>query len=108
LHDGRYETIVGSDVARDGMFLELWDRPSNELALWAFFSDARDAETCCFGLPTFSGEERRATPPAAARRLATSHATANGHIASDRRCAADSCIRDARTLTNDNTRSKEI
>ena len=22
------------------MFLELWDGPSNELALWAFFSDA--------------------------------------------------------------------
>ena len=40
MHDGRYETIVGNDVARDGMFLELWDRPSNELALWAFFSDA--------------------------------------------------------------------
>jgi len=40
LHDGRYETIMGSDVARDGMVLELWDRPSNELALWAFFSDA--------------------------------------------------------------------
>ena len=40
MHDGRYETILGSDVARDGMFLELWDRPSNELALWAFFSDA--------------------------------------------------------------------
>jgi hypothetical protein len=40
LHDGRYETIMGSDVARDGMVLELRDRPSNELALWAFFSDA--------------------------------------------------------------------
>ena len=40
MHDGRYETIMGSDVARDGMVLELWDRPSNELALWAFFSDA--------------------------------------------------------------------
>jgi hypothetical protein len=38
LHDGRYETSMGSDVARDGLFLELWDRPSNELALWAFFS----------------------------------------------------------------------
>ncbi len=30
---------MGSDVARDGMFLELWDGPSNELALWAFFSE---------------------------------------------------------------------
>ena len=26
---------MGSDAARDGMS---WDRPSNELALWAFFS----------------------------------------------------------------------
>jgi hypothetical protein len=40
LHDGRYATIMGSDVARDGMFPELGDRPSNELALWGFFSDA--------------------------------------------------------------------
>ena len=40
-HDGRYETSMGSDVARDGMFLELWDRPFNELALWAFFSFVR-------------------------------------------------------------------
>jgi hypothetical protein len=31
---------MGSDVARDGMVLELWDRPFNELALWAFFSGA--------------------------------------------------------------------
>ena len=31
---------MGSDVARHGMVLESWNRPSNELALWAFFSDA--------------------------------------------------------------------
>ena len=40
MHDGRYATIMGSDVARAGIVLELWDRPSNELALWAFFSGA--------------------------------------------------------------------
>jgi hypothetical protein len=40
LHGERYETIMGSDVARDGMFLDLRDRPSNDLALWAFYSDA--------------------------------------------------------------------
>ena len=40
-HDDRYETALGSDVARDGMFLELWDRsPPRNLALWAFYSDA--------------------------------------------------------------------
>ena len=37
LHAERYETIMGSDVARDGMFLELWDRSIGELALWAFY-----------------------------------------------------------------------
>ena len=31
---------MGSDVDRDGMFPELGGRPSNELALWALFSDA--------------------------------------------------------------------
>ncbi|WP_422927030.1 hypothetical protein [Singulisphaera sp. PoT] len=40
-HDERYETVMGSDVARDGMYLELWDRkPPGKLALWAFYSDA--------------------------------------------------------------------
>jgi hypothetical protein len=40
-HDERYETVMGSDVDRDGMFLELWERsPPRELALWAFDSDA--------------------------------------------------------------------
>jgi hypothetical protein len=37
LHDG---TVRDDHGQRDGMFLELWDGPSNELALWAFFSDA--------------------------------------------------------------------
>jgi hypothetical protein len=32
---------MASDVARDGMWLELWERhPSRELALCAFYSDA--------------------------------------------------------------------
>ena len=39
-HDKRYETIMGSDVHRDGMFLELRERSRPlELALWAFYSD---------------------------------------------------------------------
>ncbi|WP_337176777.1 hypothetical protein [Paludisphaera sp.] len=39
--DERYETVMGSDVHRDGMFLELWERnPPRELALWASYSDA--------------------------------------------------------------------
>jgi hypothetical protein len=39
-HDARYETVMGSDVTRDGMFLELWDiGPPREFALWAFYSD---------------------------------------------------------------------
>jgi hypothetical protein len=36
----RYETVMGSDTAHGGMFLELWDRLSNQLALWAFYVDA--------------------------------------------------------------------
>jgi hypothetical protein len=36
----RYETVMGSDVSRGGMYLELWDRPSGELALWSFYFDA--------------------------------------------------------------------
>lgn len=36
----RYEVLLGSDVVNDGMFLELWDPPGGELALWAFYSDA--------------------------------------------------------------------
>jgi hypothetical protein len=40
LHGERHEVVMGSDLARDGMFLELWDRPSNQLALEVLFSDA--------------------------------------------------------------------
>ena len=73
MHDGRYETIVGSDVARDGMFLELWDRPSSELALWAFFSDADGSfEVTRYRADVppkveawFQAEARRRLPPVA-------------------------------------------
>ena len=34
------ELIRGSDVARDGMFLELWERASGDLLVEAFYSDA--------------------------------------------------------------------
>jgi len=34
----RYEILMGSDVARGGMYLELWDRPFSELLLcWSYF-----------------------------------------------------------------------
>ena len=38
--DERYQMLRGSDVSRGGVYLELWDRPSGELALWAFYLDA--------------------------------------------------------------------
>jgi hypothetical protein len=39
-HSDRYETVMASDVARDGMYLELWERhPSRELVLCVFYSD---------------------------------------------------------------------
>jgi hypothetical protein len=34
-----YQTVMGSDVARGGMFLELWERAPRKLALWALYSD---------------------------------------------------------------------
>jgi hypothetical protein len=39
LHGDRFEVIMGSDIVRDGMFLELRDRLSGELAVEVFFSD---------------------------------------------------------------------
>ena len=39
-HDEQYETIMASSGEYDGMFLELWDRLTAELALMAFYSDA--------------------------------------------------------------------
>jgi hypothetical protein len=39
-YDERYETVLASDIVRDGMWLELYDRQSSgELALTAFYSD---------------------------------------------------------------------
>jgi len=60
-------------VARDGMVLELWDRPSNELALWAFFSDADGSfEVTRYRADVppeveawFQAEARRRSPPVA-------------------------------------------
>ena len=40
-HDETYETIMGSDLERDGMYLELRNRSRpQELILSAFYSDA--------------------------------------------------------------------
>jgi hypothetical protein len=39
VHAERYEVIMGSDVIRDGMFLELRDLLANEPAVEVFFSD---------------------------------------------------------------------
>jgi hypothetical protein len=66
----QYETLMGSDVARDGMYLELWDRTSTDLALWAFYSDGDGSiefKRYC-DVPTqvevwFQQEARRRLPP---------------------------------------------
>ena len=43
---GRYEVIMGSDSARVGMFLELWERrPQGELVAEVFFSDVDSSFT---------------------------------------------------------------
>jgi hypothetical protein len=39
VHFDRYEVIMGSDVIRDGMFLELRDLLADEPAAEVFFSD---------------------------------------------------------------------
>ncbi len=40
-YSDRYETIMASDVTRDGMWLELYERdPLRTLVLTAFYSDA--------------------------------------------------------------------
>ena len=70
----RYEVILGSDLARDGMFLELWERhPARELALEVFFSDADGSFTTTSyrtDVPPeveqwLQGEARRRLPPVA-------------------------------------------
>jgi hypothetical protein len=66
----QYETLMGSDVERGGMYLELRDRASDALALWAFYSD--DDASIEFeryhDVPTqvevwFQQEARRRLPP---------------------------------------------
>ena len=53
--DERYEVIMGSDVDRDGMILELRLRSSpSEVASWAFYSDADGS---------FDFERHRDAPP---------------------------------------------
>jgi hypothetical protein len=67
----RYELLRGSDVSRGGMYLELWDRPSGELALWAFYSDADGtfeftryrADVPAAVITWFQQEARRRLPP---------------------------------------------
>lgn len=69
MHDERYEVIMGSDLSRDGMFLELWDR--DELTLEVFFSDADGSFTTTHyrtGVPPeveawVEAEARRRLPP---------------------------------------------
>jgi hypothetical protein len=72
MHGERYETIMASDVARDGIWLELWDRNSSrELALCVFYSDAdgsfefeRDrADVPPAVAAWFQEEARRRLPP---------------------------------------------
>lgn len=49
----RYEIIMGSTSADGGgMFLELWDRPAEELALWALYSDVNHS----FSFTTFKAD----------------------------------------------------
>ena len=39
-HEDRYYTVMASDVHRHGMYLELWARTTETMALSAFYSDA--------------------------------------------------------------------
>jgi len=68
----RYEVILGSDMTRDGMFLELWERhPTRELAMEVFFSDAEGsfattryrADVPAEVEAWLQGEARRRLPP---------------------------------------------
>jgi hypothetical protein len=73
MQNDRYTLVMGSDTAHGGMYLELWDRQSNSLALWAFYADADGS--CEFTryrddvLPEveawFQQEARRRLPPVA-------------------------------------------
>jgi len=41
----RYEVVIASDVARDGMALELWDVPTGQLLIEVFYSDENGTMT---------------------------------------------------------------
>ena len=73
MHGNRYEVTMGSmNASESGMFLELWERPSRELALWAFYSDVKQSiEFMAYksDVPRdveewFQQEARRRLPPA--------------------------------------------
>jgi hypothetical protein len=62
---------MGSDLVRDGMFLELWDRSVGELALEVFYSDVNGSFATTryrFDVPPeveawFQAEAHRRLPP---------------------------------------------
>ena len=75
MYDERYETVMASDVSRDGMYLELWERHKPcELAPCAFYSDVDGSfefERFRADVPPeveawFHREARRRLPPTSA------------------------------------------
>ena len=71
-HAGKcYNTVFGSDVQRDGVFLEMTECGRNELILEAFYSDANAGFSfSCFQevvpfevVEFFVAEARRRLPP---------------------------------------------
>jgi hypothetical protein len=84
----RYEMLRGSDVSRGGMYLELWDRGSGELALWAFYFDAdgsleftRYRSDVPLEVETwFQQEARRLLPPSTAEPAAPDDRATLGHL----------------------------
>jgi hypothetical protein len=70
-HEERYRTVMASDVARNGMYLELWDRTTETLALSVFYSDtdgSMEFERFRTDVPFeveswFQEEARRRLPP---------------------------------------------
>jgi hypothetical protein len=73
-HGERFQLVMGSDVQREGIFLELWDiGPPRQLTMWAFYSDADQSfafEQYRPEVPTevsewFTEEARRRLPPIA-------------------------------------------
>ncbi len=68
-----YEIIFGSDVDNDGVYLEARDRATDEIVMFAFYSDADGTLSFLLhaeGLPTgfvewFRAESERRLPPVA-------------------------------------------